>query len=171
MSADGKPLHKPESKPSPNAMDHKSSAENRQVFNTPDNAIRAVSTARDCLKTLSPGKIWTDRAPHGEPELKGSCLLEGAPILVLHFSTDDASLLPKGLHSFSPIKSEIISLAETRLQEITQRITVLDGAEFREPESCWAIPVAHNGRIVGHLKVSSDGTTLLTEKKAGEREV
>jgi hypothetical protein len=54
------------------------------------------------------------------------------------------------------------------LKDAAQQLTVLDGAEFREPESCWAVPIAHQGRIVAHVKISSDGTRILPDKKAAE---
>ncbi len=41
------------------------------------------------------------------------------------------------------------------LSGLGERLTVLEGAEFREPESCWAVPVVCEGRIVAHLKIRS----------------
>jgi hypothetical protein len=114
------------------------------------------------------GRVWRHRTPRGANEIKGSLTLDDSPVVVLHFSPEDGSVLPKGLHGLTEGRPEIIALIETRLQEIPQQLTVLDGAEFREPESCWAVPVAHQGRIVGHLKVSSDGTNILPDKKAAE---
>jgi hypothetical protein len=139
-----------------------------RIFNTPENAASAVTTGRSCIKSLAPGKVWTMRAPHGELEIKGSLVLNDSPVIVLHFNPEDGSLLPKGLHGLSEGKPEIISQVQARLSHLLQQIAVLEGAEFREPESCWAIPVAHQGRIVGHLKVSSDGSTILPDRKAAE---
>jgi hypothetical protein len=93
-------------------------------------------------------------------------MLDDSAVIVLHFSPEDGSILPKGLRALSEGKPDSISLVEGRLKDIPQQITVLDGAEFREPESCWAVPVAHQGRIVGHMKVSSDGKYILPDKKA-----
>jgi len=142
--------------------------ENRPAFNTLANALKALETSRMCLKTLMPGKVWRHRGPHGETEMKASLTLDNVAVVVLHFSLEDGSLLPKGLHGISEGKPGVVSLIETRLKEIPQKLIVLEGAEFREPESCWAVPLAHEGRIVGHLKVSSDGTTILPDKRAAE---
>ena len=142
--------------------------QSRRAFNTPENALRAVATGRACLSSLAPGKVWRHRAKHGEIEIKGSLTLDNAPVVVLHFSPEDGSVLPKGLHGISEGRPEIIALIETRLKEIPPKLAVLEGAEFREPESCWAVPLAHDGRIVAHLKISSDGTRILPDKKAVE---
>jgi hypothetical protein len=142
--------------------------EELRALNTAENATKAVSTGRACIGSLSAGKIWTKQTPHKALEVNGALLLNGDIVLVLHFSADDASILPKGLHSLSQPSPEVLSLAEASLKEIPPKITVLDGAEFREPESCWTIPVAYQGRIVGHIKVSSDGSKILPDRKAIE---
>ena len=139
-----------------------------RAFNTPQNAINSVATGRACIASLIPGKIWSHRAPRGEFEIKGSLTLGDAIVVVLRFSPEDGSVLPKGLHGLSAARSEIISPVESRLKQLPKELVVLDGAEFREPESCWAVPVAHKGRIVGHIKISSDGSTVLPDKKATE---
>ena len=40
-------------------------------------------------------------------------------------------------------------------------LRVLNGAEYREREAVWAIPIACRGAIVAHLKVSRDGTRVM----------
>ena len=40
-------------------------------------------------------------------------------------------------------------------------LRVLNGAEYREREAVWAIPIASRGAIVAHLKVSRDGTRVM----------
>src|SRR5271170_2697767 len=137
-----------------------------RAYNTPENAMRAVATCRACLRALLPGKAWSNRAPHGEHEIKGVLMYEGKAVSLLHFSPEDGSLLPKGLHALSLGKSDALPIVEARLKQIPQEISVLDGAEFREPESCWAVPIAHQGRIVGHLKVSADSNRILPDRKA-----
>lgn len=153
-----KPHHKPHEKP------HESAIENSRALNTAENAIAAVATARAVLPELVAGTSWTHRAPHGE-ELKGSLLRNDVDVLVLHFSPEDGSVLPKGLRGLSKASDAIIALVEGRLGEVALQLTVLDGAEFREPEFCWAVPVAHQGRIVGHLKVAADGQSVIAAGK------
>lgn len=140
---------------------------NQHALNTAEHAQLAVATGRSCLSQLLPGRVWNHVAPRGEQEIKGSLLLDGAPVVVLNFSAD-GSVLPRGLHAIGAATPETVSTIEKRLREIPARLSVLEGAEFREPESCWAIPLAHEGRIVAHLKVSSDGSRILPDKKAAE---
>jgi hypothetical protein len=139
-----------------------------QEFNTPDNAIKSVNTCRSLLNSLTPGKVWSHRTPHGEFDLKGSYKLNEDVVLVLHFSPEDGSILPKGLHGLGQGKPGVLSIVENKLTQIKDEIFILDGAEFREPESCWAIPAAYQGRIIGHMKVSADGKKILPDKKATE---
>lgn len=136
-----------------------------RAFNTPEHAQKAVSTSRSCLTNLTPGRVWNHIAPRGEHEMKGALMLDGAPVVVLHFGAD-GSVLPRGLHAMAGCTEETVSLIEARLRQIPAQLSVLEGAEFREPEFCWAVPLAHEGRIVAHIKVSSDGSRILPDKKA-----
>jgi hypothetical protein len=139
-----------------------------RAFNTPEHAIKAVATARSAIRSLSPGRVWTKKTPHGDLELKGSLVFEHQAVLALHFSAEDGSLLPKGLHAMGEGKPEIKSIVEASLHKLPADLEALDGAEFREPESCWAVPVAYRNRIVGHLKVSADGGQIIPDRKAVE---
>lgn len=136
-----------------------------RAFNTPENATKAVATGRACINKLLPGRVWNHRAPRGEFEIKACLMLADKPVSVLHFSPEDGSLLPKGLHALTAGKEDAVPKVEARLKTISEELSVLDGAEFREPEFCWAIPVAHQGRIVGHIKVSADGCEVVADRK------
>src|SRR5271156_4133571 len=72
--------------------------EDRRRLNTPENATRAVATSRACINCLVPGRVWRHRAPHREVEIKASLMLDDSAVIVLHFSPEDGSILPKGLH-------------------------------------------------------------------------
>ncbi len=137
-----------------------------RAFNTPENATKAVATGRACISALVPGRVWNHRAPRGEFELKGSLMLDNKPVAILHFNPEDGSVLPRGLHALSAGNDDALLRVADRLKTIPQELTALDGAEFREPEFCWAIPLAHQGRIVGHIKVSADGEKVVADKKA-----
>ncbi len=139
-----------------------------QEFNTPENAIKSVDTCRNSLHSLAPGAVWSHLTHHGDFDLKGSFKIAGEIVLVLHFSPQDGSILPKGLHGLGRGEPGIVPLVEKKLEQIKAEFFVLDGAEFREPESCWAIPIAYQGRIIGHMKVSADGKKILRDKKATE---
>lgn len=134
------------------------------AFNTMENASKAIDTARDALNRLTPGRIWKHEAPHGT-ELKGSLMYGDVHVAMVHFSGEDASVLPKGLHGLSQGTPEIMKQIESNLKTLAGQLKILEGAEFREPEECWAIPIAYQGRIVSHIKVSADGSALMADKK------
>lgn len=158
-----KPREKPPEKPNHEHLPQ--DTELRRALNTPENAHKAVEIGKAMLNRLMAGRVWRHRSPHGE-EIKGSLMVDDCPVAVLHFSPADGSVLPKGLHGLSEAKPDIIALVESRLADIALQLTVLEGVEFREPESCWTVPLVHQGRIVSHLKISSDGSRILPDRKA-----
>lgn len=141
------------------------SKENRKALNTPENAMKAVEAGRACLQSLQPGAVWKHKAPHGF-EIKGALTLNNSPVVVINFSPEDGSVLPKGLHGYSEGTAEVIALIKNGLGDFPAKLSVLAGAEFREPESCWAVPLVVDGRIVAHIRVSSDGSNILPDKPA-----
>jgi hypothetical protein len=133
-------------------------------FNTSEYASAAVHTVRENLNVLTAGNVWNHIAPKGEYEIKGALLLKQQVVVALHFSSD-GSILPRGLHSLSAGSRELCVEIQGRLKNIVEELAVLEGAEFRAPESCWAVPLAHRGRIVAHIKVSADGSKVLEDKR------
>jgi hypothetical protein len=147
---------------------HKHDSALAHGVNTSENASKAVAFARSALGSLSAGKVWMHRAHRGEFEIKGALKREKDVALVLHFSPENGSILPKGLHGLSEGNPEMLSTVANKLESLPKELTALEGAEFREPESCWAVPISYQGRIVGHIKISSDGSTLVPDRKASE---
>jgi hypothetical protein len=144
--------------------------EEGRALNTQEHALRAIATARSCLSKLSAGEIWVGRAPRGEVEIKGALLLDGVAVVALRFNPNDGSILPKGLHAMGAASEDIVNgtQAQEELKGVVGSLTVLEGAEYREPESCWAIPLASKGRIVADLKVAGDGTRVVPDRKLQE---
>lgn len=136
-------------------------------FNTAEYASAAVHTVRENLPALTAGNVWNHIAPKGEFEIKGALLLNQQVVMALHFSSD-GSILPRGLHSLSAGSQLLCTAIQARLKDIVGELTVLEGAEFRAPESCWAVPLAHRGRIVAHIKVSADGSTVLEDRRVAD---
>ena len=136
--------------------------------NTGENAMLAAQTARENLAKVTAGKVWKHTAPRGEREIKGSFELNDQLLFMLRFSPADGSLLPVGLHGLNQGTAETMAIVQERLKQLCSELVVLDGAEFREPECCWAIPIAHQGRIVAHIKVSADGASVIPDYKAAD---
>ncbi len=133
------------------------------------NATVAISTAKRAKAYLTPGKVWLWTEPTGEKVIKAALLYEGIVVTVIHFNPLNGSLLPCGLHSaVFEVKNPQIESVKSTLPKIVSKIQVLDGAEFREPENAWAIPLAYDGMIIGHLKVYSDGTHIVPDYPANQ---
>lgn len=133
-----------------------------------DCALTAVDTCRSNLSKLVAGPVWNHRTRRGEFEVNGCLLLDDVPVTVLHFSPEDGSLLPKGLHALTAADDAAIAKVKAHLSSVVTSLDVLDGAEFREPELCWAVPLAQRGRIVGHLKVTANGESIMPDKKLAD---
>ena len=67
--------------------------------------------------------------------------------------SQDGSVFPKGLHGLGTGEPHIVAQVEERLESIKKELLALEGAEFREPECCWAVTIAYQGRILGHAVV------------------
>jgi len=131
-------------------------------------ALLAVETARKAKSYLTAGKIWTKIGPRGETEVKAAILYEGTAVGVLHFNPINGSLLPLGVH---PIVSGTVAQIEnirSNLPAIVRALEVLNGAEYREPESVWVVPLAYRGMIVAHLKVYVDGIHIVPDYPANQ---
>lgn len=133
-----------------------------------NNASLAVLTARKVKAYLTPGKIWTMSGPRGEIEVKAALLYERTAVAVLHFNPADGSLLPLGLHPIVGITAVPIENIRNNLPAIVRALEVLNGAEYREPESVWAIPLAYKGMIVAHLKIYVDGIHVVPDYPANQ---
>ncbi len=131
-------------------------------------ALLAVETAKKAKAYLTAGKIWTMTGPRGEMEIKAAILYEGTAVAVLHFSPIDGSLLPLGFHPIVSKVSVKIENIEKSLPAIIKSLKVLDGAEYREPESVWAVPLAYKGMIVAHLKIFVDGIHIVPDYPANQ---
>ncbi len=133
------------------------------------NAPKAVETAKAARAYFVPGKVWAIRAPGGEVILKAAIVYKGMAVGVLEFNPIDGTLLPKGYHPrIYSQNAPGFSIVKKNLPQIVSKIEVLDGAEFREPEASWVIPLAVDGMIVAHLKVYYDGIHVVPDFPANQ---
>jgi len=138
------------------------------AFNTPDNAIKALASARTSLRFLTPGTTWLPKSPGEQFEIKASLMLEKTPVAALRFNAEDGTILPKGMRATNEGKPEVQEMVQSLLSEIIKELDVLDGVEFRQSDLCWSVPLAYRNRIVAHMKVSGDGVDVLPYKKTAE---
>ena len=131
-------------------------------------AEKAIATAKSLKSYLRAGRVWISHAPRGEIEVKGAVLYQNAVVMVIHFDPATGEVLPRGYHPFLSTTQIPLEKIQKKLEEIIPYLEVLNGAEYREPELCWAIPVSYKGKIVGHIKIYYDGIRVVPDFKAQE---
>lgn len=123
----------------------------------PEDAEKAVKLVREALPFF--------RA--GEPILHPDHV--DVPVFYLNFAIDrvhydgtTGNPAPKGAppHGSVAVASEE---ARERVESVLREARVLDAAEFRDPEDCWAVPVAWESFIILHVRVSRGGEELIPD--------
>ena len=106
--------------------------------------------------------------PRGEIEVKAAILYEGTAVAVLHFNPSDASLLPLGVRFTTTEAAPQLEKIKSDLPTIISQLELLNGAEYREPENVWVVPLAYEGMIVAHLKIYADGIHIVPDYPANQ---
>lgn len=132
----------------------------------PDNALKAVEIAKEVKKYILPGKIWMMRGPAGDMEIKAALVYQGVALDVLRFNPINGELLACGFNPKAYSCTVSLDAVRSRLPTIMAGLVVLEGAEYREPEACWAVPLACGGKIVAHIKVYYDGIHVVPDYPA-----
>ena len=101
------------------------------------------------------------KAPAGEVVVKAAILYQGVAVGALEFDPVNGVLLPRGYHPRVYNAAISVERIKGELPGIIARLQVLSGAEYREPEACWAVPLAVDGKIVAHVKVYYDGIHIV----------
>ena len=128
-----------------------------------NNVLLAIKTAREARKFFTSWKLWKHVGPAGEVVIKAAVIYRGVAVACMDFDPLTGDVLPKGYH---PINYEArLSLDDIRkeLPAIIANLKVLDGAEFRDKERCWIVPLAYEGKIVAHVKVYHDGVHIVPD--------
>ncbi len=129
-------------------------------------ATLAVQTAGRAKPYLSLSRPWAMRAPRGELDLKVALVYDGAAVGVLRFDPRSGDVLPKGYNPW--VFQQTVSAEDVirSAQTVLNGLEVLNGAEYREPEACWVVPLAYQGRIVAEVRVTYDGTGIVPDTPA-----
>ncbi len=114
------------------------------------------------------GGVWATRAPGGEIEVKAAVVYQSTAVAVIRFDPVTGEVLPMG---YNPRRFEMrvdLTTLRNRADQIIKELEVLPGAEYREPEAAWAVPVAYQGKIVGHVKVLYNGQGIVPDYPADQ---
>ncbi len=127
-----------------------------------ENAERAIETVKSILPLLSIGPPIIRRGPAGEVHIDIPIIYQGYALDRMHFDPSTMELSPKGRPAVS-LGSVDKESVERRVNDVLKELRVLDAAEYREPERCWAVPIAWGPYLVAHIKVSNDGKELIPD--------
>jgi len=134
-----------------------------------NNASLAVATAQKAKTYLSAGKVWSMTGPRGEVEVKAAIVYDGTAVAVLHFNPSSGSILPLGIDVVETgVSPQTIENIKRNLPTIVSNLKILNGAEYRAPESAWCIPLAYKNMIVAHLKIYTDGIHIIPDYPANQ---
>ena len=126
-------------------------------------AQQAVSSAIEVGKHLTIGKIWIVRDPAGEIEVKAGLIYQNMVVAVVRFNPFNGDILPEGAHVRAYDMRVTNDVLYEKLSDFASKLVVLHGAGFKEPENCWTIPIAYDGKIVTHLKIYIDGIHVIPD--------
>ncbi len=135
------------------------------------NLQQAVITAEKLNKLLTAGKVWFMRTPSGETEIKAGILYQGVVIAILHFNSEDGSILPLGINPHSYQSNVNIQSIRSNLLSVINNLRILPIAEFMEPEACWSFPVAIGNTVIAHVKIYFDGIHVVQDYLANQEMV
>ncbi len=133
-----------------------------------ENATKAVQTVREAMTYFSPGKTWIKLAPTGEVEIKGAILYKGTVIATMEFSPLDGQVLPKGYRIPAEDAQISLNVIKQYLRDIVPALLIVAGAEFRDPDKYWIIPLVYANKIVAHIKVYYDGVHIVPDYPADQ---
>jgi len=126
-------------------------------------AVRAIEAVKEILPLITAGSPIIRRGPAGEVHIDVPIMYMGFALDRVHYDPYLRSPSPKG----RPVSAIGVDIDPNAAREIVERAihesTVLEGAEFREPEAAWVVPVAWNHLIIAHIKVSMDGSEIVPD--------
>ena len=132
-----------------------------------DMAAKAIETAKATLAYVVVGPLLP-RGPSGDAELVVPLMYNGYALDRMHIDPQTLTPLPKGVpppRVTEPTdKHSVAKAAEKAVEELR----VVEAAEFRCPEDAWVIPLAWRQYIVAHLKVSGDGSEIISDQPLSE---
>ncbi len=120
----------------------------------PEQAERAIQTVKEALPLMTLGPPLEHGPPH-DRHVDFPLMYQGYALDRIHFDPEKGRPSPKGL----PVRSSLPPTSEIPKLELR----VLEAAEYREPERCWAVPLAWGPFIVAHVKVTHDGKEIIPD--------
>jgi len=113
---------------------------------------------------MSFGPPIIHEGPGGELHIDFPLMYQGYGIDRVHFDPKAMNPSPKGRPVHCHVEGGIdIREVEEVMYKVVKELRVIDAAEFRGPEDCWAVPLAWKNLIIAHVKVSRDGREIVPD--------
>ncbi len=123
----------------------------------------AIATVKKALPYMSFASPIIRYGPGGEVGVDIPLVYQGVAIDRVHYDPLSGTPSPKGrparASGIKVSKDEILN----RVSEVIKELRVIEAAEFRDPESAWAVPLAWKSIIVAHVKVTYSGDSIVPD--------
>ncbi|MCD6196053.1 MAG: hypothetical protein J7J82_04630 [Staphylothermus sp.] len=126
-------------------------------------AMKAIETVKSILDLLVIGPIIMHRGPEGDVHIDIPLVYDGVALDRIHYDPLTDTFSPKGRPVHIHIDRVDLEHIRENANKMLQELRVLDAAEYREPERCWAIPLAWKTYIVAQVKVDVEGEELVPD--------
>ncbi len=131
-----------------------------------NNLQKVLTTSTEIKPYLRPGKIWATKTPNGEIDLKAAIMYDNYVIATIHFNPCTGQILPEGYNAHCFNLNTTSDQIQNSLNSLIRHITILNAAEYREPESSWAVPITYQGMIIAHIKIYYTGEAIVPDYPA-----
>ena len=99
---------------------------------------------------------------------KAALVYQGVAVGTLEFDPASGEILPCGYQPRTFRAAISTNAIKQELPSIIANLKVLNGAEYRDPERSWLVPLSYNSRIVAHMKVYYDGVHIVPDYHANQ---
>lgn len=129
----------------------------------PTLALKAVETVKAAMPLLTAGTPLIKRGLRGEVHVDVPVTYMNFAVDRIHYDPYLKAPSPKG----RPAKAWDVDVEPREVQRIVEEVLkeaqVIQGAEYRESEDAWAVPVVWKGLIIMHVRVSYDGEQIVPD--------
>ncbi len=100
--------------------------------------------------------------PH-EVHVDVPILYNGYALDRIHFDPVRMMFLPKGFPGHFMVSSVDRAGVKEAASRLFGEVVVGNGAEYREPEKCWVVPLVWRSFIIAHIRVSHEADSLVPD--------
>ncbi len=127
------------------------------------------SKTETVLRLMQPYGVWINITPSGTRILQGAFVYRRSIVLVVRFDPVSGALLPVGYDaSAAYVSRSALDRARMMLRNLPSLLKP-GGIEYRAPESTWVVSVEKSGIVVGFIKFTFDGESVVPDYPAQQQ--